>query len=62
MDNYYSVQQIAKRYGVGKKVIYSLISSGDLCAIQIGKKFLRVPESELQRWERAQLQAGSHGE
>ena len=60
--NYYSVEQIAERYGVGKKVIYGLIHGGQLRALQIGKKILRVSEAELQRWEQVRLQDEGRGE
>ena len=58
MDNYNSLDQLAERFGFGRKVIYSLIHYGDLRAVQVGKKFLRVPETEVQRWLTAQLQGG----
>ena len=58
MDNYNSVDQLAERFGVGRKVIYRLIHDGDLRAVQVGKKLFRVPETEVQRWLTAQLQGG----
>lgn len=59
MKTYYSVEDVAQRYGVGKKIIYALIQGGDLQALKVGKKFLRISETELQRWEAA-IQAGEH--
>ncbi|MGY2895528.1 helix-turn-helix domain-containing protein [Deinococcus sp. UYEF24] len=59
METYHSVEQVAERYGVGKKVIYCLIHSGELRALQIGKKILRVSETELRRWEQVKLQSES---
>ena len=62
METYYSVEQVAERYGVGKKIIYGLIHNGELRALQIGKKILRVSEAELQRWEQVRLQDEGRGE
>lgn len=62
MDNFYSVDQLAVRFSVGKKVIYGLIHSGELCARKIGKKHLRISETEVQRWLAAQLQDKDQGE
>lgn len=60
--NYYSVEQVAKQFGVGKKVIYGLIHSGELCGFYVGKKILRVSETELRRWEQAKLQSKGQDE
>ena len=53
MNNYHSVEEVADRYGVGKKIIYALIRDRELHALKIGKKVFRISESELQRWEAA---------
>ena len=56
MDNYYSVDQLAKQFSVGRKVIYGLIHSGELSAGKVGKKHLRVSETEVRRWLATQFQ------
>lgn len=61
MDKYSSVDQLAERFGVGRKVIYKLIHDGDLRSVKVGKKCFRIPETEVQRWLTAQLQGGEQG-
>jgi excisionase family DNA binding protein len=58
---YFSVEQLAARLQVNKKIIYALIKSGELPAMRVGKKFLRVPERAMVAWEQAQLEASSAG-
>ena len=60
-ERYSSVEQLATRFQVNKKIIYALIRSGELPAIRVGKKFLRVPERAVLAWEQAQLEASGAG-
>jgi len=62
MGTYYSVEQLAERFNVGRKVIYGLIQSGELHAHRIGKKHLRISETDVQRWLTTQAQENGQGE
>jgi excisionase family DNA binding protein len=47
---FYSPAEIAKVLGCSRKQIYRKIASGELLALAIGPRSLRVPRDELDRW------------
>jgi excisionase family DNA binding protein len=59
---YYTVNQIATRFGLHFKTVYQMIDRGDLPAIKINptskRPVVRVPAAALEEWERAQLSIG----
>jgi excisionase family DNA binding protein len=53
------VEQIRELTGLGRDVIYQLISSGELRAVRPGSRKLFVPRSEVEAWISRQLDGGS---
>ena len=47
---FYSVDEVATYLSVGPGTVYTLIESGRLGAIRVGKKLWRIPRTELQRF------------
>jgi excisionase family DNA binding protein len=56
---YYTVNQIAARFGLHFKTVYQMINRGDLPSIKINptskRPVVRVPVAALEAWEAANL-------
>lgn len=46
-ERYYYVGRVAEKLECSKRHVYNLINSGQLKAIKIGSRALRIPESSL---------------
>ena len=47
-DPLLNIQQVMKRLNLSRSMVYKLIHNGELKAIRLGQKALRVPLSELE--------------
>lgn len=45
---YYSISEAARVFGVSRPTIYARIKSGDLLAVQVSSKSVRIPVEELE--------------
>lgn len=65
-DHYMRVRDYARRFSLDESTVYKMIERGEIKAIRIGKKTLRIPSSELERYldrePAADLEAASLGE
>ncbi|BDD83623.1 hypothetical protein TPB0596_33860 [Tsukamurella pulmonis] len=43
------MEQVAEALGVSESTVRRLIAEGDLKAVRVGKRLLRIPASELDR-------------
>jgi excisionase family DNA binding protein len=50
MEKYYRAKEVAGITREDVMTVYRRIRSGELAAVHIGKRGIRVAESELQRW------------
>lgn len=48
---YYSLQELAKKWGLCKRTIYNYVKGGKLKAFKAGNKFL-ISKEEVERMER----------
>lgn len=48
--HYMPVRDYARRFSLDESTVYKMIERGEIKAIRIGKKTLRVPSSELERY------------
>src|SRR5215208_6865064 len=46
-DHYMRVRDYARRFSLDESTVYKMIERGEIKAIRIGKKTLRIPSSEL---------------
>jgi len=49
-DHYMRVRDYARRFSLDESTVYKMIERGEIKAIRIGKKTLRIPSSELERY------------
>lgn len=49
-DHYIRVRDYARKFALDESTVYKMIERGEIKAIRIGKKTLRIPSSELQRY------------
>lgn len=49
-DHYLRVREYAERFSLDESTVYKMIERGEIRAIRIGKKALRIPSSELERF------------
>jgi excisionase family DNA binding protein len=49
-DRYMRVRDYARRFSLDESTVYKMIERGEIKAIRIGKKTLRIPSSELERY------------
>lgn len=49
-DHYMRVRDYARRFSLDESTVYKMIDRGEIKAIRIGKKTLRIPSSELERY------------
>ena len=49
-DHYIRVRDYARRFSLDESTVYKMIERGEIKAIRIGKKTLRIPSSELERY------------
>lgn len=49
-DHYLRVREFAERFSLDESTVYKMIERGEIRAIRIGKKALRIPSSELERF------------
>ena len=49
-DHYMRVRDYAHRFSLDESTVYKMIDRGEIKAIRIGKKTLRIPSSELERY------------
>lgn len=50
-----SVQELARRWGVDVKTIYQAIERGQLPAIRIGKRVIRIPRAIIEQMEQGRV-------
>ena len=50
MDKYYTVPEVAEILKISKSQAYRLVQHGEIPCIRIGKKSVRIAESDLQEW------------
>ena len=50
MEMLYTPQEVAEKLKLSKYTVYSLIKSGSLDAIRIGKRMYRIKDSDLRRF------------
>ena len=58
-DHYIRVRDYARRFSLDESTVYKMIERGEIKAIRIGKKTLRIPSSELERYLEREPSAGS---
>jgi excisionase family DNA binding protein len=49
-DHYIRVRDYARKFSLDESTVYKMIERGEIKAIRIGKKTLRIPSSELERY------------
>lgn len=49
-EHYMRVRDYARRFSLDESTVYKMIERGEIKAIRIGKKTLRIPSSELERY------------
>ncbi|MGC1852359.1 MAG: helix-turn-helix domain-containing protein [Solirubrobacterales bacterium] len=49
-DHYMRVRDYAQKFSLDESTVYKMIERGEIKAIRIGKKTLRIPSSELERY------------
>lgn len=49
-DHYIRVRDYAREFSLDESTVYKMIERGEIKAIRIGKKTLRIPSSELSRY------------
>jgi len=49
-NHYMRVRDYARRFSLDESTVYKMIERGEIKAIRIGKKTLRIPSSELERY------------
>ena len=49
-DHYIRVRDYARKFSLDESTVYKMIDRGEIKAIRIGKKTLRIPSSELERY------------
>jgi len=49
-DHYMRVRDYARKFSLDESTVYKMIDRGEVKAIRIGKKTLRIPSSELERY------------
>jgi excisionase family DNA binding protein len=49
-DHYMRVRDYARKFSLDESTVYKMIDRGEIKAIRIGKKALRIPSSELERY------------
>lgn len=49
-DHYMRVRDYARRFSLDESTVCKMIERGEIKAIRIGKKTLRIPSSELERY------------
>jgi len=49
-DHYMPVRDYARRFSLDESTVYKMIERGEIKAIRIDKKTLRIPSSELERY------------
>jgi excisionase family DNA binding protein len=49
-DHYMRVRDYARKFSLDESTVYTMIERGEIKAIRIGKKTLRIPSSELERY------------
>lgn len=49
-DHYMRVRDYARKFSLDESTVYKMIERGEVKAIRIGKKTLRIPSSELERY------------
>ena len=49
-DQYMRVRDYARKFSLDESTVYKMIDRGEIKAIRIGKKTLRIPSSELERY------------
>jgi excisionase family DNA binding protein len=57
-DHYMRVRDYARRFSLDESTVYKMIERGEIKAIRIGKKTLRIPSSELERYLEPEPAAG----
>ena len=60
-DHYMRVRDYARRFSLDELTVYKMIERGEVKAIRIGKKTLRIPSSELERYLEREPAAESDG-
>lgn len=58
-DHYMRVRDYARRFSLDESTVYKMIERGEIKAIRIGKKTLRIPSSELERYLEREPAGGS---
>jgi len=53
-DKPYTVPEVAERWQCSREFVYEQIRRGRLQAFRLGKKLIRIPPEEVDRWESAQ--------
>lgn len=49
-DHYIRVRDYARKFSLDESTVYKMIERGEIKAIRIGKKTLRIPSGELERY------------
>lgn len=55
----YSIKQTCERFAIGRSHLWCLVRSGKIRTVRIGKRGIRVPESEIDRFIRDGLKESS---
>ncbi len=58
-DHYMRVRDYARKFSLDESTVYKMIERGEIKAIRIGKKTLRIPSSELERYLEREPAGGS---
>ena len=50
MEQLLNVDEVSRHLGVSRQLVYAMIASGKLLAIQISPRKLRIPVKTLEKW------------
>ena len=53
------VPEVSNALGVHDMTVYLMIRRGEIAALKVGKRALRIPEAELQRWIDLKIATGT---
>jgi len=60
-DKLYRVEEIAAMYKVERSTVYQAIKNGDLVAIRVGRRQLRITAAAVEAWVKAVTPGQQHG-
>lgn len=50
IQQHYSPRWVAEYLGITRRTVYAMIADGRLVAVKLGKRTIRIPESEVRKF------------